>query len=304
MGKKIIDIISTGSSCPPEHLDKACSFLKEKGFLPRASQLFFDDHPLYSCPDEQRFLNLKEALYADDSDLIWCLRGGCGTSRLLPKLLSLEPPKKKKILIGFSDVTALHFFLTQHWGWQTIHGPTLNSLALKKGQTASVILALDRLIQKDTAFIDLPITPLNEQARLQHPQNAPLMGGNLALIQRSIGTPWQLQTEGKILFFEDINEAPYRIAETLDHLKHGGVFQDVKAVLFGQFTHEDPKENHQKLLDYVLHDFAQQAPYPVFSNLAVGHTENNHPLQLNSPVTLIPKEEHIYLKQTLKTPQG
>tara|TARA_R110002095_G_scaffold201475_1_gene182359 strand:- start:972 stop:1877 length:906 start_codon:yes stop_codon:yes gene_type:complete len=299
MTKKIIDIISTGSACPPENLENACSYLVKKGFLPRTPSAFFSDHPLYVCHDEQRFLNIKEALYAEDSNLIWCLRGGCGTSRLLPNLLSLEPPKKKKTLIGFSDVTALHLFLTQHWDWKTIHGPTLNSLIANGAQTNSVISALDHLIQGETTSIDLPLTPLNEGAHLQHLLQGHLAGGNLALTQRSMGTPWQLDTSGKILFFEDVNEAPYRIAEILDHLKHASLFKNAQAVIFGQFTSENPDENYETLLKHILFDFAQEANFPVFSDLAVGHTNNNHPLQLNAPVTLTSKKGLLSLRQTI-----
>jgi len=299
MTRKILDIISTGSACPPEHLKKACAYARSKGFLPRTATVFFSDHPLYICHDEQRFLNLKEALYSEDSDVIWCLRGGSGTSRLLPNLLSLQAPKKKKNLIGFSDVTALHFFLTQHWDWKTIHGPTLNSLINATGQSDSVTSTLDHLIQKGTASVNLSLNPLNKEARLRTALQGHLVGGNLALTQRSIGTPWQLETAERILFFEDVNEFPYRIAETLDHLKHVGLFKKVKAVIFGQFTNDNPEENEEKLLDHIFSEFAEKAAFPVFSDLAVGHTSNNHPLQLNSPVTLLPKEDLVFLRQTL-----
>lgn len=299
MTQKIIDIISTGSACPPDHLKKSCAYIREKGFLPRTSTVFFSEHPLYICHDEQRLLNLKEALYAEDSDMIWCLRGGCGTSRLLPSLLSLKPPKKKKALIGFSDVTSLHFFLTQYWGWQTIHGPTLNSLITSKGQSDSVISTLDHLLQDGTALINLPLVPLNEKATLESNLQGLLSGGNLALTQRSMSTPWQVDSTGKILFFEDVNELPYRVAETLDHLKHGGLFKNVKAVIFGQITNDTPDKNEKELLKHILSDFAEKAGFPVFSDLAVGHTNNNHPLQLNTPATIISKKGLFSLQQTL-----
>lgn len=155
------------------------------------------------------------------------------------------------------------------------------------------------MLQDGTASINLSLTPLNEQAHLQKSLQGHLAGGNLALTQRSMGTPWQLDSAGKVLFFEDVNEYPYRIAETLDHLKHGGLFENVKAIIFGQLTNDTPEKNEKELLDHILFDFAKNATFPVFSDLAVGHTPNNHPLQLNAPVVLTSKKGLVSLQQTL-----
>ena len=162
-----------------------------------------------------------------------------------------------------------------------------------------MISTLDRLTHDGVTTIELPLTPLNTQAHLRKPQRNTLTGGNLALAQLSIGTPWQIETAGKTLFFEDVNEAPYRISEKLDHLEHAGIFKGVKAVIFGQFTRDAPDEKDQHLLQYIFSDFAKNMDFAVFSDLAVGHTANNHPLQLNAPVTLTPKEDSIFLQQTL-----
>lgn len=297
MTTPIIDIISTGSGCPEDTLQKAATFIESLGFEPRYSEKFFDDHPLYICNDEQRFANLKQALYAPDSDFIWCLRGGSGTSRLLPELLDLKPPKKQKTLLGFSDVTALHLFLTQHWGWKALHGPTLTSFALT-GTTEPVKEHLLDLLKHQKTDITLPLTPLGNP--IPPSLTAPITGGNLALIQMSIGTPWQLESKDKILFFEDINEAPYRVAEMLNHLKNAGIFKEARAILFGDFFQEKPGGNDGELIDFVLKDFAQSLAIPVFKDFATGHIKNNHPIQLNARATLSQQGGHITYQQKIR----
>ena len=296
MTKPIIDIIATGSGCDPELLSKPCAFIESLGFTPRYSEPFFEDHPLYICSDEQRFLNLKRALYAGDSDFIWCLRGGSGTSRLLPKLLELEPPQKEKTLLGFSDVTALHFFLTQQWGWKSLHGPTLNAFAIT-GQTERVDTHIRELLRTGLSTIDLPLTLLNNHA--VDNLDAPIVGGNLALTQLSIGTRWQINTQGKIVFFEDINEAPYRVAEILFQLTQAGVFKEAKAVLLGDFSQESPEKGDDKRLSHVLKNFADSLDIPVFKDLAVGHIKDNHPIHLNASMMLLSKDGQYHYRQKI-----
>ena len=283
MKKRLIDIIATGSGCSPEILEKACAFIENLGFIPRYSEPFFDDHPLYICNDTQRLSNLQQALYAEDSDFIWCLRGGSGTSCLLPKLLELKPPKTSKTLLGFSDVTALHQVLTQHWGWKTLHGPTLNAFALT-AQTKAVENHIIELLKSRETTLNLPLALLNKKEFGSI--NAPIVGGNLSLIQRSLGTPWQLDTQGKIIFFEDVNEAPYRIAEKLSHLTQAGLFQGAKAILLGDFSQEKPQAGDDERLLYTLQNFANSLTVPVLKNFAVGHIKDNHPVQLNALATL------------------
>jgi muramoyltetrapeptide carboxypeptidase len=289
----IIDLIAVGSGKDETVLQEAKNLLSAKGFIPRAGACVFADHLLYAAPDAIRLENLKTALYAPDSSLIWCLRGGCGTSRLLPNLVNLTPPPHKKVLLGFSDVTALHLFLSQRWGWPTVHGPTLNYLTTRRLLEPS-LLALWDLLNQGTTTITAKLIPLRPApARL----TAPLTGGNLAVVQRSLGTGWQIDPRDKIVFLEDINEEPYRIAEMLDHLRHAGLFTAAKAVLFGDFSYQHPTEEHQALLDHVLQDFTATVSCPVYSQLPSGHQATNMPLQYNTPAIL--EEDTFVQKITL-----
>ena len=125
-----------------------------------------------------------------------------------------------------------------------------------------------------------------------------ITGGNLSLIQRSIGTPWQIQTNNKIVFFEDIHEKPYRVAEMLDHLRHVGCFSQAKAVIFGDFSPGDINtassdqslnciQDHKTKLNLVFSDFANTVHCPVFYGLQCGHIKNNFPIQLNQDASIV-----------------
>jgi muramoyltetrapeptide carboxypeptidase len=283
---KIIDLIATGSKKDHVALKGSQLFIEKMGYKPRISPTIFGEHPLYVNQDEIRLQNLVDALYAEDSDIIWCLRGGSGTTRLLPHLFKLDKPRKPKMLIGLSDVTALLLFLSQHWGWQVVHGPT----AHYAGINYLTPDALDKIVGliKGTLpeLIYNGLIPLNASARVEQVIETNITGGNLSLLEYSIGTPWQVQSQDCILFLEDINEPPYRIAERLEHLKQAGIFQDVKAILFGDFSHKEPDKHKPELIDFVLSDFSQKMPMPCFKNLPVGHVQYCCPLLMNAPVTL------------------
>jgi len=130
------------------------------------------------------------------------------------------------------------------------------------------------------------LQPLNDSAQKEQTIEGLLTGGNMSLIQSSLSTPWHIQTNSRILFFEDINEAPYRIAERLEHLKQAGVFKEAQAILFGDLTHQDTAVNNPDLTEFVLKDFAQKLDIPCFQNLPVGHQEFCMPLIINAAATL------------------
>ena len=283
---KIIDLVATGSKKDHISLKGAIQFIESIGYIPRVSTTIFGEHPLYVNQDEVRLQNLVDALYAEDSDIIWCLRGGSGTTRLIPPLFKLNKPSKPKKLIGLSDVTALLLFLSQQWGWPVIHGPTAH-YAGTHFLTPDALEKIVGLIKGTLTELSYNgLVPLNERAHQNQIIEANITGGNLSLIEYSIGTSWQILSPDHILFLEDINEEAYRLAERLEHLQQAGIFREVRALLFGDFSHQDPAKNHPELIDFVLNDFATKINIPCFKNLPVGHVKYCCPLIMNEHVQL------------------
>jgi muramoyltetrapeptide carboxypeptidase len=282
----IIDLIATGSKKDHAALKGAIQFIEALGYTARVSNSIFGEHPLYANTDDIRLHNLVNALYAEDSDIVWCLRGGSGTTRLLPHLYKLQKPNKPKMVIGFSDVTALLLFLSQHWDWYGVHAPTAHYAGLNL-LTPDALDKIVRLIKGTIPELDYQgLVPLNSTAQQDQIIEANITGGNLSLIEYSIGTGWQVKSQNSILFLEDINEEAYRLSERLEHLRQAGIFTNVRAILFGDFTHTDSRKNHLELVDFVFKEFASKTSIPCFKNLPVGHVDYNCPLIVGAPAKL------------------
>ena len=280
----VVDIVAPSGSFPAQDLDVLRAYIESKGHTARIPEQILGPDILSANSDAERFKQLKAALYAEDSELIWCVRGGYGATRLLPELEKLAPPKKKKNLIGFSDITALHLFLSQKWGWSTLHGPSLRQMAKADLSQHSIDLT-EALIFEKKQIIDYSLKPMNNSAVNLGPLEATLTGGNLKLIEASLGTSWQIGTEPKILVLEEVNEYDYRVDRSLVHLAQAHVFANTKAIILGDFTHELPA--HEAKIELVLQRFAHETAIPIFKLPGIGHGKENFPwfyaqAQLNS----------------------
>lgn len=236
--------------------------------------------PYHSNSDEKRFEQLKAALLNEsENSIIWILRGGYGSARLLDELDKLPIPKHQKVFIGFSDVTALHLFLSQKWGWKTIHGAGISQLVDKKWAVDN-FLKIAEMIHNPTQsplFLN-DLKPLNLLASKaeNNALHGQLTGGNLTIFESSIGTRWQAKTADKIVFLEEIGEKGYRIDRSLYHCYQAGIFDKVKAVILGQFQLPD-----DQTISIALHRFADemnQKNISVFKSEQFGHGSTNYPL--------------------------
>lgn len=237
--------------------------------------------PFLASTDEVRFNCLKEALFDESSNIVWSLRGGYGAARLIPELQKLAKPNKEKFFIGYSDITALHLFLSQEWGWKPIHGSTIFDLS-KPEKAQSNFIKLAEIVKGKVKQVNIDnLMPLNEIAKSQKLVTGKLTGGNLTIVQTSIGTSWQIKTTGKILFLEDVNVAAFRLDRELLHLKQAGLLEDVKAIIFGSFD----KDQDATML--VLRNFANDLKVPVFKTNRFGHEKTNDPIVYNTDSKII-----------------
>ncbi|EER21552.1 MULTISPECIES: LD-carboxypeptidase [spotted fever group] len=231
--------------------------------------------------DEVRFNCLRDALFDKSDNVVWSLRGGYGSARIIPDLLKLPKPNKEKFFIGYSDVTALHLFLSQEWGWKTIHGSNIADL-LKSEKDQGNFTKLAEILKGKVKQVTIDnLVPLNDIAKSSDLVNGKLTGGNLTMVQASIGTNWQIRTKGKILFLEDVNIVAFRLDRELLHLKQAGLFEDVKAIIFGSFN----KNSESTML--MLRNFADSLDVPVFKTNRFGHEKINDPIIYNTNSKII-----------------
>jgi len=237
--------------------------------------------PFLASGDEVRFNCLRDALFDESNNVVWSLRGGYGSARLMPYLQKLSKPAKEKFFIGFSDITALHLFLSQEWGWKTIHGSNIADL-LKPEKDQSNLTKLAEILKGKVKQVTIDnLLPLNDIAKSSELVNGKLTGGNLTMLQTSIGTNWQIKTTDKILFLEDVNISPYQLDRGLLHLQQAGLLKSVKAIIFGTFD----KDSEATML--VLHNFADSLKVPVFKTNKFGHEKINDPIIYNTDSKII-----------------
>ncbi|NQZ01246.1 MAG: LD-carboxypeptidase [Bdellovibrionales bacterium] len=281
----VIDIVAPGSACSMQELRLGVRVLSDWGFVPRVPKGLLDPGPLFSNSDENRFLHLKNAFQAADSKVVWCLRGGYGSNRLLPELDKMTKPKQTKYLIGYSDITSIHSFVQRKWKWPSLHGPLIERLG-SGDHPKSDLLRLKRVVtgQQDV-LVFKNLIALNRKAREFGTLVSSVVGGNLCVLDSSIGTPWQFDCKDKILFLEEIGEKPHRVDRFFVHLEQSGALKGCKAILLGNFLIESPNL-HRMIWSRVIPEFAERMKIPVFRGLPVGHGKKQRALPFGTAVKL------------------
>lgn len=248
----------------------------------------YDRHGYFAGRDRDRAADLNR-MFADDRVAgIVCYTGGWGAPRVLPYLDYGLIARKPKVLIGYSDITAILNAIHQRTGLVTFHGPvggsSIDPYSLENFRrvvmTAEPAGVLAPPAKKPTELVDRT----NRVLRL-HPGKATgrLVGGNLTLLAALMGTPYEIDTDGAIVFAEDIREEVYRVDRMLTQLALGGKFDRMAGFVFGRCT--DCKGNLVSLED-VLRDRFAAGPAPAISGLSFGHIEAKLTLPIGISATL------------------
>jgi muramoyltetrapeptide carboxypeptidase len=247
-------------------------------------QQLFGTDLLCANTDAQRFAQLRKALYARDSRAIWCVRGGYGAIRIIQRLQALKPPAQPKLLIGYSDATTLHQLLNLFWGWPSLHGPLLDRLGSAGFPEAQRTELLEVLFGAAPRTVFADLVPLNAAARRRQRINSRLTGGNLTVLQSTLGTSLQRRPSG-MLFLEDIGERGYRLDRMFEQLRQAGVLRNIKAIVLGTFL-GGAELDGSNLGPAVLERFANSLPIPVLSGIPAGHGTIQRPVFLHSRAEL------------------
>lgn len=269
------------SSAPrsPELLEQGIATLRARGFDVVRNAADAAPRGYLASPDPDRIAEFNAMLRRTDVDVVMCARGGYGALRLLDHLDWEAARAHPKLLVGYSDITALQLALYRKAGWASLSGPMV------------AVEWTDPDPRTERAFLDLARGGM--PSPLRNPDGTPLsplrtgsatgilLGGNLTMIARLIGTPYLPDLTGAILFFEDIGEAPYRIDALLAQLHLAGILSRLGGVVIGACTEADPPPGRPTLsLDEMFADWFSDAPYPVASGLLYGH----FPLKATVPI--------------------
>lgn len=280
----VIDVVAPASACSPEALAAGVAVLEGWGFRPRVPSGLFESSGIVAAPDASRHRALRRALRSADSRVVWCVRGGYGSQRLLPRLAREAVPAPRKLLVGFSDLTALHVFVNQHWGWPTLHAATLADLG--SGRLSQRSLGeLRRIVAGRTSHLSVRLRPLNPAARRARSVGGRLVGGNLKTIQSLVGTPWSVRPARCILMVEDTGERGYAIDRMLVQLVQAGVLRGVRALVFGQLTGGREPDGRFTGTEVVAR-FAERMRIPVLGGAPFGHGAAARAVPLGVPAKL------------------
>ena len=229
--------------------------------------------------DDARLADIHAALADGEVAALHCMRGGYGAMRLLDRIDTALLRAHPKLLIGYSDITALHALWALH-GLPTLHAPMATSDLVRPGREADA-QALFALLRGGLRAGTVLAPALLPQPHVRVPGQARgrLIGGNLSLVAALLGTRWAWPAEGAILFLEDVSEELYRVDRLLTQLRLAGVLSAVAGLVLGSFTESESP-------DALLREFLLPLGKPVLSGWPSGHGTPNLPLPLGVMVDL------------------
>ena len=271
-----IGIVAPASWLEREKWEKGVRLLKKHGYRVKLAPSCTTANGFFAGTDSARASDLNHFFADDEVKAILCLRGGYGSVRVLNKLNYTEIARHPKLLIGFSDITALHTALGEKSGIVTVHGPMLGSLA-GDHLTAYTEKEFFRGIESYEPLGALP-TPKGAPMKAVIPGEADgvLMGGNLSIVLSLVGTPYELKGDGALLFLEDVGVSSYQIDRALYQLWQNGLLHRVNGILFGAFTGgDDDLDPGDPTTAEVIDYYARLVGKPVIKDVPAGHVSNN-----------------------------
>ena len=242
----------------------------------------FNDNGHFAGTDNQRSADFQLALDDKAIKAIWCARGGYGAMRVIDNLNFEKYKENPKWIIGYSDITAIHNDLHNNKS-ESIHGimcKSLEKIDVDNNESISLL--------KKTLFGEkLSYTIEGNNYNIEGNSNGQLIGGNLTLLHCLLGSESSIDTDGKILFIEDLGEYLYHIDRMLISLKRAGYFDNCKGLIVGDFT--DMRKNTtpfgRNIKELIL-DIVREYDFPVSFGFPAGHGEKNYPMILGREINL------------------
>jgi muramoyltetrapeptide carboxypeptidase len=276
------------------NLELGKTALESLGFKVVFGELAGKQYGYLSGTDKERAAEFMGLATRKDIDAVICARGGYGIMRLLPLLDYTALANNPKVICGYSDITALINTIYQRCGFVCFHGPGASGTPDEftvKGLSAVAFTDDERRAKiRSEGFTPTVIDAPNGFETISGGKaRGRLVGGNLTLLAHLTGTPFQVSTKpettrektGKILFFEDVTEQPYRIDRMLTQLLIAGTLQQCAGIAIGQFTRCEPEDPvHSFTVAEVLKDRLAELGIPVISGLQFGHVAKQYTLPL------------------------
>lgn len=282
-----------GLVCPAFHprtneeVNEFLAMLTKRGYKYKLGKTMMLKEGYLAGSDEERAQDLMDMFLDPKIGAIFCYKGGYGCSRIIDKLDFDLIKKNPKLIVGFSDITVLLNVIYQKCSFPTLHGDM--GICLRHAPLNTVNNFFDLM---ENGFL-APLKNSEQELTIINNGCAEgiLVGGNLSLIYNLLGTPYEIDMKDKILFIEDVEEAPYSIDRMLCALKLAGKLKELKGVICGTFSSctSESDQTVDELLDFYLHPLN----IPVISNFECGHTNPFINLPIGLKVRLNTKEKSV-----------
>lgn len=280
-----VAIVSTARKVSKFEVKPAIDLLKSWGLEVQTGKNLYKEQNQFAGSDEDRAGDLQRALNNKNVQAVLFARGGYGTVRIIDQIDWKKFVKQPKWLIGYSDITVIHSHVHKNCAIQTMHAPM--SLNIAKLSAPCLQVMKETLFGKQLRYSSSKQLPHLEKLNRKGKAKGQLVGGNLSLLYSLAGTASDIDTTGKILFLEDLDEYLYHIDRMMINLKRTGKLKDLAGLIIGGMTEmKDNQIPFGKSAEEIIHDTVKEYNYPVVYGFPAGHIPNNYPLIMGKEATL------------------
>jgi muramoyltetrapeptide carboxypeptidase len=285
-----IGLVTPAGQVSQASIDKAIANVEALGFSVKLGRHVTEVYGNYAGPWQHRLEDLHAMFTDPDVKAIWAIRGGSGAMQLLPHLDYALIRRHPKILVGYSDITALHLAIHRHAGLVTFHGP----VGMSTLSDYSATHLLNVLMRPEDEYV-IPMALENSRKAATEPGNehyalrtvvpgtatGALMGGNLALVSALAGTPYAADIRDKLLFLEEVNEEPYRVDRMMMQLNLNQPFRSAAGIMLGIFEGCGPADDGPSLtLDETTDQHLRPLTIPAVTGWSFGHIRHQFTLPM------------------------
>ncbi len=296
----LIGVVAPSYSPRPGWLRRGCHALERAGYRVVLDQEILTQRRFNLAEDERRAENFMGMWLNPEVKAVIGGTGGYGAVRMLPHLEPEIFRRNPKIFVGYSDVTALHLWLMRRAGLRVFHGPTVDDLIPSTRDPTMASLLACMTNARPTTRIGRDV------ARSVRPGRATgrLVGGNLSLVQQTIGTPYEIDTRDSILFLEETRDPMSYVDERLVHLRAAGLLRGVRGIVLGQFSLDRSEEEE---FENFLLDLVSDLDIPIITDFPAGHEVPNLTLPIGTEVELVAEDQTgwlVYREDALSAAPG
>jgi len=285
-----VALVAPARSIGREAVEPALKIFKAWDLKVVTGANLFSQYHQFAGSDLERARNMQQMLDDEKVKAIFCARGGYGTIRILEHLDFSHFAQHPKWLVGFSDITVLHAYINEKLNIKTLHAEMPVNFP-KDAKENTSMKYLKALLWGNIKHYDLDNDfPVRDQSRI----SGKLTGGNLSVLCSLSGTPYDMDTNGNILFLEEVDEYLYHLDRMMMNFKLSGKLNNLKALIVGSMT--EMKDNSvpfgKSACDIIL-DATKEFDFPVLTGFPSGHSELNMPLILGGIIQISKKEGGI-----------